>query len=58
MQRRGRKPSPKPNAKLQIDGSGNYIPDQRYAKSLLDNLAAMHEVTDEVFVDWDAARKH
>lgn len=48
----------KANAKLQIDGSGNYIPDQGYAKALLDNLAAMREVTDEVFIDWDAARKH
>lgn|GEM_PF-3483175 len=45
----------KANAKLQIDGPGNYIPDQRYAEALLDNLAAMREVTDEVLVDWDAA---
>jgi hypothetical protein len=36
---------------------GNYIPNQRYAEALLDNLDAMREVTDEVFIDWDAAQR-
>ena len=48
----------KANAKLQLDDPGNYIPNRRYAEALLDNLDAMAEVTDEVFVDWDAARRH
>jgi magnesium chelatase family protein len=46
----------KANAKLSIDEPGNYVPNQRYAEALLDNLDAMSEVTDEVFIDWDAAR--
>lgn len=45
----------KANAKLQIDDPGNYVPNQRYAKALLDNLETMREVTDEVFIDWDKA---
>ena len=45
----------KANAKLCLDDPGNYIPNQRYAQALLDNLDAMPEVTDEVFIDWDAA---
>ena len=46
----------KAGAKLELDGS-NYIPDKRYAQALLDNLGAMREVHDEVFVDWEAARQ-
>jgi hypothetical protein len=42
------------NAKLEINGPGNYVPNQRYAQALLDNLDAMSEVPDEVFIDWDA----
>jgi hypothetical protein len=44
----------KAGAKLELD-KGNYIPDQRYALALLDNLGAIREVHEEVFVDWDAA---
>ena len=47
----------KASAKLQLDDPGNYVPDQQYARNLLENLAAMREVEDEVFIDWDAARK-
>lgn len=47
----------KANAKLSLSAAGNYVPNQRYARSLLDNLDAMREVEDEVFVDWDAARQ-
>ncbi|MDT7764502.1 MAG: hypothetical protein QOC63_3922 [Mycobacterium sp.] len=46
----------KANAKLSLDDPGNYVPNRRYAEALLDNLDAMSEVTDEVFIDWDAAR--
>jgi hypothetical protein len=45
----------KANAKLQLDDPGNYIPNRRYAKALLDNLDAMSEIEDEVFIDWDGA---
>jgi hypothetical protein len=41
----------KVNAKLQLDDPGNYVPNQRYAEALLDNLDALREVTDEVFID-------
>jgi hypothetical protein len=44
----------KVNAKLQIDDPGNYVPNKTYAEALLDNLDALREVTDEVFIDWDA----
>jgi hypothetical protein len=47
----------KANAKLSLDDPGNYIPNQRYAEALHDNLDAMREVTDEVFIDWDAAQR-
>jgi hypothetical protein len=43
----------KANAKLQLDDPGNYIPNQRYAQALLDNLDTMSEIPDEVFIDWD-----
>ena len=43
----------KVNAKLQLDEPGNYVPNQKYAEALLDNLDALREVTDEVFIDWD-----
>jgi hypothetical protein len=46
----------KANAKLSLSDPGNYVPNQRYAQALLDNLDAMREVKDEVLVDWDAAR--
>jgi hypothetical protein len=46
----------KANAKLDLSDPGNYVPDKRYVQALLDNLGAMREVEDEVFVDWDAAR--
>jgi hypothetical protein len=42
------------NAKLSLD-SGNYIPDQKYAQALLDNLDNMSEVSEGVFVNWDTA---
>jgi hypothetical protein len=32
----------------------SYVPDQRYADALLDNLDSMYEVTDGVVVDWDS----
>jgi hypothetical protein len=35
---------------------GNYVPDLRYAEALLENITAMSEVTDEVIIDWDAAK--
>jgi hypothetical protein len=44
------------NAKLSLDDPGNYVPNQRYAEALLDNLDAMSEITDGVFIDWDAAK--
>jgi hypothetical protein len=47
----------KANAKLSIDDPGGYVPNQRYAQALLDNLDAMSEVTDQVIIDWDAARR-
>jgi hypothetical protein len=47
----------KVSAKLQLDDPGNYVPNQLYAQALLDNLDAMREVTDEVFIDWDGARR-
>lgn len=47
----------KANAKLSLSDPGNYVPDQRYAQALLDNLGAMRVVEDEVFVDWEAARQ-
>ena len=46
----------KANAKLSLDDPGNYVPNQRYAEALLDNLDAMSEITDGVFIDWDAAK--
>lgn len=46
----------KVNAKLQLDDPGNYVPNQRYAEALLDNLHTMREVTDDVFIDWDASK--
>jgi hypothetical protein len=46
----------KANAKLCLDDPGNYVPNRRYTQALLDNLDAMSEVTDEVFVDWGAAK--
>jgi hypothetical protein len=46
----------KANAKLSLSEPSNYVPDQRYAQALLDNLGGMREVADEVFVDWDGAR--
>jgi hypothetical protein len=46
----------KAGAKLDLSDPGNYVPDKRYVQALLDNLGAMREVTDEVFVDWEAAR--
>ena len=36
---------------------GNYVPNQRYADALLQNLGAMREVAGEAFIDWDAARR-
>jgi hypothetical protein len=45
----------KVGAKLELT-STNYIPNRRYAQALLDDLGAMREVADEVFVDWDTAR--
>jgi len=42
--------------KLWISAPGNYVPHQRYAQALLNNLGTMREVEGEVFVDWDAAR--
>lgn len=44
------------NAKLSLDDPGNYVPDQRYAEALRDNLDTMSEVPHAVFIDWDAAR--
>jgi hypothetical protein len=44
-------------AKLSLDDPGNYVPNQRYAGGLLDNLDAMSEIADEVFIDWDAAHR-
>jgi hypothetical protein len=46
----------KAGAKLDLGDPGNYVPNQRYAQALLDNLAAIREVSDEVFIDWEAAR--
>ena len=42
----------KVNAKLSLDDPGNYVPNRSYVEALLDNLDAMREVTDEVFIDW------
>jgi len=42
----------KAKTKLQED-PGNYVPHQRYAQALLNNLDAMREVADGVFVDWE-----
>jgi hypothetical protein len=47
----------KANAKLSLSDPGNYVPNQRYAQALLDNLDAMREVKDEVLIDWEAARQ-
>lgn len=47
----------KAGAKLDLDDHRNYVPDQRYAQALLDNLATISEVKDEVFIDWEAARQ-
>jgi hypothetical protein len=44
------------NAKLSLDDPGNYVPDQRYAEALHDNLDTMSEVADGVFIDWSAAK--
>jgi hypothetical protein len=45
-------------AKAELQGApGNYVPHQQYAQALLDNLAAMREVTDGVVIDWDAASR-
>jgi hypothetical protein len=46
----------KANAKLSLGDPGNYVPDQRYAQALLDNLGAMREVGDEVFIEGEATR--
>ena len=46
----------KANAKLSLSDPGNYVPDQRFAQALLDNLGAMRELGDEVFIDWEATR--
>ena len=52
----------KVNAKLSLGDPVNYVPNRRHAQALLDNLDAIREVEDEVFIDWDAAslsnRKH
>jgi hypothetical protein len=42
----------KANAKLSLDDPGNYVPNRSYVEALLDNLDAMSEVTDEVFIGW------
>jgi hypothetical protein len=46
----------KAGAKLDLGDPGNYVPNQRYARALLENLASIREVSDEVFIDWDATR--
>lgn len=50
----------KASAKLQLafkGDKGGYMPDQRYAQALLDNLGSISEVEDEVFIDWSPARR-
>jgi hypothetical protein len=45
-------------AKLPLDDpDDNYIPRQRYAQALLDNLGAMEEVKDGVFIDWSPSER-
>lgn len=34
-----------------------YVPDQRYADALLENLNDMYEVTDGVIVDWESQHR-
>ena len=43
-------------AQLALDDSGNYVPHQRYAEALFNNLGAMVEVEGDVVIDWDAAQ--
>lgn len=47
------------NAVLSLD-PGNYVPNQKYARALLDNLGNMQEVPEGVFIDWGCAqsRRH
>lgn len=50
----------KASAKLQLAFGGDkgvHVPSRRYAKELLDGLAAIREVEDEVFVDWSPAER-
>ena len=46
----------KASEKLALDQS-NCVPRQGYAQALMDNLDAMSEVTDEVFIDWTPSER-
>lgn len=41
-------------AARELSGRHSYVPHQKYADALLDNLDNMCEVADGVLVDWDS----
>jgi len=45
-------------ARRELSEGSTYVPYQRYADALLDNLDNMREVEDGIVIDWEAARPH
>ncbi|SPM43595.1 Mycobacterium numidiamassiliense ORFan [Mycobacterium numidiamassiliense] len=43
-------------ATAKLSQPGNYVPYQEYAHALIANLDNIREVTDGVYIDWDANR--